>query len=270
MEILLQWIITLRTVHWPGPTFIMPEIYAAGAWIGVVPLRNLVTYHALARADEWDELLWIDADHKLSYGLIERIQEHDGRYPILGGPYFGREYPFEIQAVERVDDDHGFRLVEPHRLVPLLQQGTSAVIEVLGVGTGCMLIQKDVLLGMREALGEGQIWHAERIPWETQLRLIEAGESVSGVETEDYLFCRDAYKYLGERTYLDLDPRMETGHVGRETRDRRHYLAAHTVPAGLQIDEAALARQGYRVAPLNRADRRQMARQRSGGSASSS
>jgi hypothetical protein len=256
-EVLAQWIATLRKVHWPGPIFLQPEIYSAGAWIGVVPLRNLVTYHALKRAEEWDDLLWIDADHRISTGLIERIEEHAGRYGILGGPYFGRDWPFEIQAVERVDDDKGFRLVSPERLVPILQAGTPAVLEVLGVGTGCMLVRKDVLLRMRDARGEGDVWHAGRIPWETQLRLIEAGESVSGVETEDYRFCRDAYELLGERTYLDLDPRMETGHVGRETRDRRHYLAAHVVHEGQDVDEAALARKGYRLQPIPRGNRAQ-------------
>jgi hypothetical protein len=254
-SVLAQWIITLRNVHWPGPTFLMPEIYAAGAWIGVVPLRNLVTYHALQRADEWDSLLFIDADHRVHFDIIARIEEI-AHNPIVGGVYFGRDYPFEIQAFDEADED-GVRHIDPQRLVPLLSTGTSALIEVGGVGTGCMLIRKDILQRMAEHVGStGEVWHADRLPWATQLRLIESGESVSGVFTEDILFCLDVKRVLGERTLLDIDSRMETGHVGEETRDRRHYLAAHTVPQGVQVDEAALARQGYRVAPLNRRERR--------------
>lgn len=259
--VVAQWIQALRLVHWPGPCFLMPEIYAAGAWIGVVPLRNLCTWHALKRADEWDSLLWIDADHMVSTGLPERIEE-TCHLPIVCGPYFGREHPFEIQAYD-VDDtaaagSTSVKPIDPARLVPLLYSGASALLEVAGGGTGCMLIRKDVLVRMAELRGGADIWRADRIPWPQQLALIESGQSVSGVCTEDILFCLDVKARLGEKTWLDLDPRMETGHVGEEPRDRRHYLAAHTVPPGVQVDEAALAAKGYAVRPLNRRERRAM------------
>lgn len=258
-EVLTQWIETLRRVHWPGPCFTMPEIYANSGWIGVVPQRNIVVYHALKRADEWDDLLFIDADHKVSTGMIERIEEHQGKYGILGGLYYLRSYPFEIQALQGADE-HGFYILDARIVVPLLQTGASTVMEVVGVGTGCMLIRKDVLIRMRDARGEGNVFRAGRIPWETQLTFIEKGISISGIETEDYLFCCDARELLGERTYLDFDPRMETGHVGTETRDRRHYLASHTIPPGANVDHEALAKAGYQVMPMpNRAARRAMA-----------
>ena len=256
--VLAQWISTLRAVHWPGPTFLMPEIYAAGAWIGVVPLRNLVTWNALRRHEEWDSLLWIDADHMVSSGLPERIEE-TGHLPIVCGPYFGREWPFEIQAFDRAGPEagpNGVRPIDAKRLVPLLQSARPALLEVAGGGTGCMLVRKDVLVRMAARRGAADVWRADRIPWDQQLALIESGQSVSGVCTEDILFCLDVREQLGEITYLDLDPRMETGHVGEEPRDRRHYLAAHTVPAGVEVDQEALARQGYQLAALNRRDRR--------------
>lgn len=255
-EVMTQWIETLRRVHWPGPCFVQPEIYSASAWIGVVPLRNRVVYEALRRADEWDDLLWIDADHKVGPGLFERIQEHDGRYGILGGCYYARSHPFEIQAVQG-PDERGFWLLDARVAVPALMTGASAVIEVAGVGTGCMLVRKDVLERMTEIRGEGNVFRAERIPWDQQLAAIAEGQQISGILTEDYLFCCDAKELLGERTHLDFDPRMETGHVGTETRDRRHYLASHTVPPGAQVDHAALKRAGYAVMPLpNRRERR--------------
>lgn len=259
-EVMTQWIETLRRVHWPGPCFTLPEIYAAGSWIGVVPLRNIVVYHALNRADEWDDLLFIDADHKVSTGMVERIEEHAGKYGILGGCYYQRSYPFEIQAVQGGAEEGGFYLLDARVAVPALMSLSSIVIEVAGVGTGCMLIRKDVLVAMNEKRGEGNVFRAQRIPWETQKALIEQGQSPSGIETEDYLFCCDARELLGERTYLDFDPRMETGHVGTETRDRRHYLASHTVPPGANIDHEKLAKEGYAVMPMpNRAARRAMA-----------
>ena len=261
--VMAQWIAALRLVHWPGPIFLMPEIYAAGAWIGVVPLRNLVTWHALKRAQEWDSLLWIDADHMVSTGLPERIEEI-GHLPIVCGPYFGREFPFEIQAFDLAPEggENAVRPIDPAKLLPFLQQGKSALLEVAGGGTGCMLVRKDVLERMAARRGGADVWRADRIPWERQLALIETGQSVSGVCTEDILFCLDVREALGEKTYLDLDTRMETGHVGEEPRDRRHWLAAHTVPEGAKVDHAALAKAGYEVRPLNRAQRRQLAGKR--------
>lgn len=263
-EVMAMWINTLRKVHWPGPCYLMPEIYAAGAWIGVVPARNYVTYMALQRADEWDSILWIDADHLVSTGIIERIEEV-GHLPIVCGPYFGREYPFEIQAFDLAGPEEGpkgtVKPIDSPRLVPLLQSGRPALLEVAGGGTGCMLIRKDVLVRMAELRGAPDIWRADRIPWEWQRTLIEQGRPASGVMTEDILFCLDVREHLGEVTHLDLDPRMETGHIRREATDRRTYLAAHVVPEGVNLDRAALERAGYKVTPLNRKMRRQMERE---------
>lgn len=231
-EVLKQWIGVLRAVRWPGPTFLMPEIYAAGAWIGVVPLRNLVTYTAL-KDRSWDYLLWVDADHKLTPGIFGRLQEHAaaGR-PVVGGLYYGRSYPFEVQAFA-ARDPGGVLYVPPQVLVPALYPPRSEVIPVAGVGTGCMLIRRDVLERMAERRGAGNVWRADRVPWEEQVKLLDGGEDISGVMSEDILFCLDVADELGEQVWLDLDPRMETGHQGEETRDRRHYLASHQLPAGI-------------------------------------
>ena len=256
-EVMMQWIAMLRKVYWPGPLFMIPEIYANGGWIGVVALRNLATYYAL-RDDSWDELLFIDADHMVTAALVERLAEHGGRYPILGGFYCGRAYPFEVQAFESVETS-GVRYIDPRRLVPLLDPPSSAVIEVAGVGTGCMLIQREVLERMRVIRGEGEIFRAGRLEWSAQRALIERGEQPSGVWTEDIMFCLDAKELLGTQTYLDLDPRMDSGHVGREPRGRRHYLAAHVVPPHTNVDTEQLRRMGYEMVPhkLGKSGRRQ-------------
>lgn len=255
-EVLKQWIGALREVHWPGPTFLMPEIYAAGAWTGVTPLRNLCTHKAMLDPS-WQYLLWIDADHKVHHKLFERCQEHAraGR-AVVGGPYFMRAYPFEVNAFGEQKAD-GVMYVSPTILVPALKEpGGYAkalgmeppagsgwpVIPVTGVGTGTMLIRRDVLERMIEVRGEGNVWHVERVPWQQQVAMLERGEGISGVMTEDILFCLEVAEFLGETVWLDLDPRMETGHQGEQTVDRRHYIAAHeplippgTNPADLQL-----------------------------------
>jgi hypothetical protein len=246
-EVLKQWIGALREIHWPGPTFLMPEIYAAGEWIGVVPARNLCTHVALQRPD-WDGILWIDADHKINHQMFERLQEHmRAKRAVVGGPYYMRGYPFEINAFgERTRD--GVMYVPPQTLVPLLDPPRSTVIPVAGVGTGTMLVRRDVLERMAELRGAGNIWHAEKIPWEQQIAFLERGEPLSGVMTEDILFCLDVAELLGEQVWLDLDPRMETGHQGEQTVDRRHYLAAHqiTIAPGTDLSKLKLPK-GYEV-----------------------
>lgn len=265
-SVMQQWIHALRKVHWPGPDFTMPEIYSAGAWIGVVPLRNLCTYKAL-QDKSWDYLLWIDADHVIHHSLFERLEEHAQRgLAIVGGCYFARTFPFEVQAFgER--QKGGVKYVSPQILAPIFSAGWPAGVEpagllpVAGVGTGCMLIRRDVLERMAVAKGHPMnIWRADRVPPEEQLRLIEAGESISGVMTEDILFCLDVKDELGEQTWLDVDPRMETGHVGEEPRDRRHWLSAHTIPERVILDPAAIKRQGYEIVNTDRERTRRLRR----------
>jgi len=237
-DVLKHWIEVLRGRHWPGPTYHQPDIYHSGAWVGVCPLRNLLTYRML-QDDTWDYVLSLDSDHIVTPGLIDRVQEHAARKRgLVGGLYYLRQYPFEVQAIglgpKREEHSLGkLRPVPADVLVPRLDPPRREIIEVAGVGTGCMLIRRDVIERIALARGIGDVWHVEKVPWDEQIALLQQGQDVSGVMTEDYLFCVDAWELLGERTWLDLDPRMETGHVGEEIRGRRHYIAAHTVPPGV-------------------------------------
>lgn len=259
-EVLKQWIGVLREVYWPGPTFLMPEIYAAGHWIGVVPLRNLVTYQAL-KDTSWPYLLWIDADHKVTSGMQSRIREHvEAQRAVVCGLYYGRSYPHEVQAFSEPDPNGGGVLyVEPSVLLPMLWPPRSAVIPVAGGGTGCMLIRRDVLERLADLRGAGNVWHAGRVPWEEQVKLLDQGEDISGVMTEDILFCLDVAEQLGEQVWLDVDPRMETGHQGETTIDRRQYTAAHTVPPGVDPSKLKLP-PGYGVVNTDRERARRLRR----------
>lgn len=257
-EVLKQWIAALREIYWPGPTFLMPEIYAAGAWIGVVPLRNLCTYQAL-KDKSWPYMLFVDADHKVSHLIFERLQEHvKADLPVVGGLYYNRTYPFEVQAFSERGPG-GVLYVQPDFLIPRLWPPRSSVIPIAGCGTGCMLIRRDVLERMAEIRGEGNIWRADRVPWEEQVKLLDSGERIAGVMTEDILFCLDVADHLGEQVWLDLDPRMETGHQGEETRDRRHYLAAHQVPVGIDPSQVQLPA-GYKFVNKARENERRAKR----------
>lgn len=271
-RVLGNWIEALRRYHWPGPSFIYPEIYAAGAWIGVVPVRNIVTYRAL-QDRSWTHLLSIDADHIVHHLVFQRAKQlaRDPRARVVGGAYYGRDYPFEVQAWgERVED--GVLFVRPELLVPGLQGdwtdipldwlhypvgGGAPLLRVAGVGTGCMLIERTVLEELAERRGAGNVWHADSIPWERQVAMLEAGQSFSGVMTEDINFCLDVAAQLDVQVWLDLDQRMETGHLGEEPRDRRHYLASHQLviregshpllPSGYEFvpEKPALPRPGW-------------------------
>jgi hypothetical protein len=137
------------------------------------------------------------------------------------------------------------------------------MIPVAGVGTGCMLIRRDILELMANRRGGAMgVWRAEQVPIHEQIKLLEAGENISGVLTEDILFCLDVKDELGEQVWLDLDPRMETGHVGEEPRDRRHYLASHTIPDGVKLDTEAIKRSGYEVVNTERERERNQRRAR--------
>lgn len=259
-EVVKQWIGCLRDTYWPGPTFLMPEIYAAGHWIGVVPLRNLVTYQAL-KDRSWSYMLWLDADHLVTKGLFPRVQEHvDAGRAVVCGLYYGRTYPHEVQAFSEPDPNGGGVLYVPStELVPRLWPPRSELLEVAGGGTGCMLIRRDVLERLAELRGAGNVWHAGRVPWEEQMKLLDAGQDISGVMTEDILFCLDVREQLGEQVWLDLDPRMETGHLGESPVDRRQYIAAHTVPAGVDPAKLRLPA-GYGVVNTERERARRLRR----------
>jgi hypothetical protein len=267
-EVLKQWIGTLRQVYWPGPTFLMPEIYAAGAWIGVCPLRNLLTYQAL-KDPSWTHMLWLDADHKVDHRIFGRLEAHALNDPgIVVGCYYSRSYPFEVQAWVPHPDGDGFTFPGPQAMIPLLRHqqpraagqvldigaityfpGSWPLLPVSAGGTGCMFMTRQLLEGMVAARGAPDVWRVDRMPWEATRALLDGGEDVSGVMTEDILFCLDARELLGVQTWLDTDPRMETGHVGEVTRDRRDYIAAHQVPAGIDLEalNADLRRRGYGI-----------------------
>ena len=272
-EVMMQWIAALRRVHWPGPTRIEPEIYRAGAWIGVVPLRNLATYHLLRSEEPWDYVLWMDADHRVHHYLFERVQQHArAGLELVCGPYYSRSYPFEMQAFSEAVEG-GVKYVRPELMVPAMHamlkgkhpgpifdrggvrwrehQGENPgapLVAIAGGGTGCMLIRRDVLERMAQLRGEGNVWHVDRVPWEEQMRLLQAGEMISGIMTEDIMFCEDAHRELGVQPWLDLDVRMETGHMGEQPVDRRQYLAAHQVVIPPGVDPASVLPKGYEYA----------------------
>src|SRR5438105_8559554 len=106
-EILKQWI----AIFWPawggGPFLQMRDLY-------VVEGRNRLTSGALnLPGDTWDDFLFLDSDHFPNPYMVQRIREHDGRYPVLGGTYYGRGHPFDVQAWDQDPLISGLRHIDP-------------------------------------------------------------------------------------------------------------------------------------------------------------
>lgn len=265
--VLRNWIETLRAEHWPGPTWLEPDHYLIGHWMGVSPIRNIYTWRML-QDPTWTHVLSVDSDHLIHPAFLQRARElaSDPNIGNVGGIYFGRQYPFEIQAFGYRSDTGHINYITPLVMVPALRGGSvprSALpnngedafyqpptglplLRVVGLGTGCMLTRRDVLEGMVAAHGQPDVWRVDRVPWIELQRLLEQGENPSGVLTEDVNFCMDIWDTLGVPTWLDLDPRFESGHLGEEARGRQHYLAAHEVPPGMDASDLKLP-PGYEV-----------------------
>ena len=270
-EILKQWI----QMFWPlwggGPFFEMRSLY-------VVEARNRITAGALNYPEAaWDVLLSLDSDHFPNPFMVQRIREHTDaaghfRYPVLGGPYFGRGYPFDVQAwVEdaRVD---GLLPIEPATLMGWLNE-ERGVHRVDGCGTGTMVIRRDVLQRLQHLRGAGLVWHTEKVPpqlvrhiSDQERRRGKDGSFITGAEwSEDMQFCFDVRELLGEPVHLDTDPRMETGHEATMIVDHRYWMAAHFVPSSVQLDPQSLREQGLELRQMPQAASGNLDRDTEGG-----
>lgn len=139
------------------------------------PSRNLLARRALDEGADW--LLFLDDDHVFGPDLLLRLL--DRRVDLVGALYLRRGRPFTpIAYSSRLPDD---------RWEPLDLGGRSGLVPVAAVGTGGMLVRREVL----EAVAE---------PWFE--RRPEG--------TEDLLFCESAIA-AGVQPHVDLDARM--GHL---------------------------------------------------------
>lgn len=139
--------------------------------------RNQLVRAMLEAGDDW--LLFLDDDSVFSEDLLLRLLARD--VDIVGGLYLRRDQPFSPVAYAEV--------LEDGRFVPLdlTQYGKEDIVPVMAVGTGAMLIRRDVFKAMPD-------------PWFLRAEL-----------TEDMIFCLQCR----HQVYVDLGARV--GHMTTAT-----------------------------------------------------
>lgn len=243
-DVLMQWVHVLRGTWWPGPTFTHRDLYPAEG-------RNVISAGALLRKD-WGKLLWVDSDHLPSPLFLERIREYPRWAQLVIGAYFGREYPFDLQAWDSNPETEGLLSIHPTRIETMLND--PGLHPVGGGGTGFMLIDREVLQAMEDRKGQGYIWEIKGITPELAQKL-----GVGLVIGEDVSFCIETSRYLGVQAYLDTDPRIESEHMSVQRIGRRNWYAAHVIRQQAELDVEALNRSGHRLEVVVDAERVQEA-----------
>jgi GT2 family glycosyltransferase len=149
--------------------------------------------------------------------LLKRFErDHKPHVDIVGGAYFQRFEPHELIAYQHVGGELPYRPLTPewieyvrsHRdSLPLDGRftgriiGSDGLMEVDGIGTGCLLIRRKVFEAMAE-------------PW----------FSYRDEGSEDLYFCREA-KRAGFKIHLDRG--LVCGHVNRIVVGPVHCLSAN-------------------------------------------
>ena len=233
-DVLMQWIHALRDTWWPGPTFTHRDLYPAEG-------RNVITTGALLDK-KWDDLVWIDSDHMVAMKFMDRLAEYPPEVELVIGTYFGREYPFDLQAWDSKPDQEGLLAIDPRRVDEMLKR--PGLHRVGGGGTGFMFMRRAVLERMQGEKGIGYIWEIKGLSPELAEKL---GAGI--VLGEDVVFCIETKRRLGVQAFLDTDHRVKSGHMQTRPVDERDWRAAHM--AGVVFDthavEEALRGSGHRL-----------------------
>ena len=177
-------------------------------------VKGMLTY---PRA-EW--LFFMDSDmlfpaRALRHLLRRFERDHKPHVDIVGGTYFQRFEPHDIIAYEQLGElayrpltTEWIDYASKHRENVSLDGrfagriiGNDGLVEVGGIGTGCLLIRRKVLDVMAE-------------PW----------FSYRDEGSEDLFFCREAKK-AGFKIYLDMG--LVCGHVSRVVVGPVHCLSAN-------------------------------------------
>lgn len=273
----IQWFTLMRAHWWPGPVFPARNAY-------VVQARNEVLRQAFADEGSWDALLFWDADQvppvivpgplawKASTGEIwqggifteylQWLYENEPAKGVLGGLYPSREDIWELDKEGRVRQgphepiaykrlDQGYRHLSLEEMMPILQR--PALYKIDAVGTGSMLIRKEVFKRLRELKKPMPIFEAPVLgalapqvelqalrtaieqanagPAKATLRhLLERllghlGGEFGGLQwTEDIRFCHEVVDLLGEEIWLDSA--IQSAHIADKWIIMKDYLEA--------------------------------------------
>ncbi len=134
----------------------------------------------------YEYLVFLDADMRHPSDTVHRLVGHG--LPIVTGRYQMRKPPFHTVAMRKTGDG-------PHDYKSIAEQ--SGVVPIDAAGAGVLAIRRDVLEGMRTAIGDN--WFQYQIS-EKGLRHI----------SEDMWFFEQA-KAIGFQAFCDLD--LQCSHV---------------------------------------------------------
>lgn len=277
-EVFLRWVDLLRTHWWPGPVFHARDMYVTQA-------RNLVLHKALKRKDEWEALLFWDADQLPGLAVpgplpwqaangeiwkggfltdyLDWLVVAEPHKKVIAGLYYSKEDNWEVTEAGAIihgphdpvayvsPEGKGYHHLPEELIVPMLQR--RGLYQVDGAGTGSMLIRKELIERMRELKG-GDIFEAPPSRGE--------GDQVPGTQwTEDLYFCEQVRKELGETIWLDTA--MESGHFQRRLVVSKTYLEAHgfTTAPHEQTSRAIIERD-RNLRPVNQSQENERRRNR--------
>ena len=238
--VFLRWVNLLRSHWWPGPVYHARDMYVTQA-------RNLILRDFLRERDYSDALLYWDVDQQpplavpgpLSWqastgevwqggwftDYLQWVVGNEPHKKVLGGLYFSKQHDWELTEDGRIvagphepvayyspRDSGGYRPLTTDELIPMLQR--PAIYKVDAVGTGSMLIRKDVIERMAELKG-GDIFEAPPVR--------NLNDQIPGSQwTEDTFFCEEVTKRLGE--WIWLDTAMRSGHFADQLVTDQDYL----------------------------------------------
>ncbi len=286
----VRWMNVLRSHWWPG------AVYNGRSGFGAAMARNNVLKQFFEDHDngiEHDALLFWDSDQvpplivpgPLSWNgtrsqapwqggyfteYLQWLIEEEPTKQVIGGLYFSREAHWDIDKEGKVRGSphdpiaywsptgDGYRHLTPQELVPMLQR--PALYHVHAVGTGSMLIRKELLLRLRELKKPRAIFEAPMIGARAEQRHFElvdellaelgpegdaylmddvadrlkdlrkwmegqGGGDAGSQFTEDVFFCDEVQKRLNE--WIWLDTAMQSAHIAELWITSRHYLEAN-------------------------------------------
>lgn len=166
---------------------------------------------ALALAEEFSHVLFLDADMVWPTDVLERmLRHHDAG--IVGGLYTQRHYPYAPVALYKPFRAPGSQVEQFYHVAI----DTDDLIPCDVLGMGCTLVPTDVIRAMGDR------------PW----FVYQNDDAGWPVVTEDVPFCRRAAA-AGARIYLD--PTIQCGHITTQITDVRWH--ERQVAQQLQINE---------------------------------
>lgn len=182
--------------------------YRSGASIDRV--RNLLVKDALDASFGATHVLWVDSDQGWEPEHVYRLLWH--RKPVVG-----------VASIKKVGTPEFAVVLEDFQRV----QYERGLLDVQGVGTGFLLVERSVFEGLFQAHPELRIQDEGSSQSKNHYALFQTAlDERNHLVGEDLTFCR-RYRDAGGRIYVD--PHVDLVHVG--TKEFRGSLATHMMSA---------------------------------------